>query len=106
LCEGLESFWCWTYLQDDVAIITFSLIDRKFIMGECKIECLNIGKNYTPYKSIQFFLNDPNGHGCYFLKCYYYNLWTIHVQSPINLPKSMWKLVFNVVDVIFLIWKS
>jgi len=25
----------------------------------------------------------------------------IHVQSPTNLPKSMWKLVFNVVDVIF-----
>ncbi len=25
----------------------------------------------------------------------------IHVQSPTNLPKSMWKLVFNVIDVIF-----
>ncbi len=53
LCEGLESFLCWTCLQDDVAIITFSLIDGEFLMGECKIECLNIDKNYTPYKSIQ-----------------------------------------------------
>jgi hypothetical protein len=25
----------------------------------------------------------------------------IHVQSPTNLPKSMWKLVFNVTNVIF-----
>ncbi len=25
----------------------------------------------------------------------------IHVQSPTFLPKSMWKLVFNVIDVIF-----
>jgi mitochondrial fission protein ELM1 len=29
------------------------------------------------------------------------NIWIIHVQSPINLPKSMWKLVFNVANVIF-----
>jgi uncharacterized protein YukJ len=27
--------------------------------------------------------------------------WIIHCQSPTNLPKSMWKLVFNVADVIF-----
>jgi hypothetical protein len=25
------------------------------IAGECMIECLNIDKNYTPYKSIQYF---------------------------------------------------
>jgi len=28
-------------------------------------------------------------------------MWIIHVQSPTNLPKCMWKLVFNVVEVIF-----
>ncbi len=32
---------------------------------------------------------------------YYYNLWIIHVQSPTNRPKSIWKIVFNVVDIIF-----
>jgi hypothetical protein len=32
-------------LQDDVVIITFSLMDREFLMGDYKIECLNIGKN-------------------------------------------------------------
>jgi hypothetical protein len=51
----------------------------------------------SPYK---IFLNDSNGHGCYFKKCYYFNIWIIHVQSPTNLPKSMWKLVLNVIDVI------
>ncbi len=30
----------------------------------------------------------------------------IHVQSLTNLPKSMWKLVFNVVNVIFWFWSS
>jgi hypothetical protein len=52
----------------------------------------------SPHK---IFLNDLNEHGCYFKKCYYYNLWIILVQSPTNLPKSMWKLVFNVANVIF-----
>jgi hypothetical protein len=28
-------------------------------------------------------------------------IWIIHVQSPTNLLKSMWKLVINVADVIF-----
>jgi len=28
-------------------------------------------------------------------------MWKIHVQSPTNLPKCMWKLVFNVAEVIF-----
>jgi hypothetical protein len=28
-------------------------------------------------------------------------MWIINVQSPIKLPKCMWKLVFNVVDIIF-----
>ncbi len=51
----------------------------------------------SPYK---IFLNDSNEHGCYFLNFYYFNLWIIHVQSPTNLPKTMWKLEFNVVDVI------
>ncbi len=58
----------------------------------------NITVPKSPYKN---FLTDSNEHGYYFSKCYYFNLWIIHVQSPINLPKSMWKLVFNVVDVIF-----
>jgi hypothetical protein len=31
---------------------------------------------------------------------YYYNIWIIHVQSFTNLLKFMWKLVFNVIDVI------
>jgi hypothetical protein len=52
----------------------------------------------SPYKII---LNDSNGHGCYFKNYYYYNIWIIHAQSPTNLSKSMWKLIFNVVDVIF-----
>jgi hypothetical protein len=30
-----------------------------------------------------------------------FNLWKKHIQSFANLPKSMWKLVFNVIDVIF-----
>jgi hypothetical protein len=34
-------------------------------------------------------------------KCYYFKFWIIHVQSFTNIPKSMWKLVFNVFDVIF-----
>jgi len=48
-----------------------------------------------------FFKNDSNGHGGYFLNYYYSNIWIIHVESPTNLPKSMWKLKFNVIDVIF-----
>jgi hypothetical protein len=47
----------------------------------------------------KIFLNDSNGHGCCFLKCYYSNLWIIHVQSFTNLPKSMWKFIFNVTNV-------
>ncbi len=41
------------------------------------------------------------GHGCYFKKYYYSNIWKIHVQSPTNLPKSIWKLIFDVDDIIF-----
>ncbi len=52
----------------------------------------------NPYK---IFLNDSSGHGYYFLKYKYSNIWIIHVQSPTNLPKFMWKLVFYVVNVIF-----
>jgi len=52
----------------------------------------------SPYKN---FLNDSNGHGCYIKNCYYFNLWIIHVQSPTNLPKTMWNFVFNVTNVIF-----
>jgi hypothetical protein len=53
----------------------------------------------SPYK---IFLNASNGHGCYFKNHYYFNIWIIHVQSFTKLPKSMWKLVFNVIDVNFL----
>jgi hypothetical protein len=34
--------------------------------GECMIKWPSINRNYTLYKSIQFFLNDSNGHDCYF----------------------------------------
>jgi hypothetical protein len=61
---------------------------------------VNISKNYIPINSYKIFLNDSNRHGYYFTKYNYYNLWIIHVQSLTNLPKSMWKLVFNVVDVV------
>ncbi len=43
---------------------------EQFELSECMIECVIIDKNCTPYKSIQDFLNDSIGHGCYFLKCY------------------------------------
>ncbi len=53
----------------------------------------------SPYK---IFKNNSNGHGCYFKKISnIINMWIIYVQSSINLPKSMWKLVFNVVNVNF-----
>jgi hypothetical protein len=42
--------------------------------NECTIQWLNIGKNYTPYKSIQNKINYSNGHDYYFLKCYYFNI--------------------------------
>jgi hypothetical protein len=51
----------------------------------------------SPYKILS---NDSNGHGCYFKNYYYSNIWITHVQSPTNLPNSMWKLVFNIVNVI------
>ncbi len=66
----------------------------------CKLQWLNIDKNTFPTSLYNIFLNDSNEHGCYFLKCYCLNLWIILVQSPTNLPKSMWKLVFNIIDVI------
>jgi hypothetical protein len=50
----------------------------------------------SPYK---IFFNDSNGHGCYFKKWYYSNIWIIHVQSLTNLFKSMWKPIFTVIDV-------
>ncbi len=53
-----------------------------------------------PIISYKIFWNDSNEHIGYFLKEYYFNIWIIHVQSPTNLPKSMWKLIFNVIDVI------
>jgi hypothetical protein len=34
-------------------------------------------------------------------KYYYSNIWIIHIQSLTNLPKSLWKIVFNVANVIF-----
>jgi hypothetical protein len=57
----------------------------------------------SPYKILS---NDSSEHGCYFKKYYYSNIWIIHVQSSINLSKSMWKITCNVIDVIFLIYKS
>jgi hypothetical protein len=51
----------------------------------------------SPYK---IFKNVSNGHGCYFLKYYYSNLWIIYVQSPTNLPKFIKKFVFNIIDAI------
>jgi hypothetical protein len=49
----------------------------------------------------KIFLNDSNGHGCCFKECYYSNLWITHGKLLTNLPKSMWKFIFNVVNVIF-----
>ncbi len=49
--------------------------------SECTIKCFNIGKNYTPYKSVQ---GDSNGHGFHFFNCYHYKLWIIHIQSTTN----------------------
>jgi hypothetical protein len=46
---------------------------QTIVKGKYTVQWLNIDKNYTPYKSIQGFLNDSNGHGCYFLK-YYSNI--------------------------------
>jgi hypothetical protein len=70
-------------------------------LGECMIKWLNIDKNYTPHKFIQDSFKWFKWTWLLFLKCYYYNLWIIHVQSSTNFPKSMWKLVFNVSNVIF-----
>jgi hypothetical protein len=70
--------------------------------GECKIEGFNIGKNCTPYKSIpKNKLKIQMDMVVTFKKCSYSNLWIIHVQSFTNLLKSMWKLLFNVPNVIF-----
>jgi len=33
-----------------------------------------LAKTTLPISSYKIFLNDSNEHGCYFLKCYYYNL--------------------------------
>jgi hypothetical protein len=69
--------------------------------GECMIKWFNINKFTLPKNPYKIFLNDSNGHGCYFLKYYYFNIWIIHIQSSTNLFKSMWKLIFNVTNVIF-----
>jgi hypothetical protein len=65
-------------------------------LGEC-----TINKFTFPINSYKIFLNDSNGHGCYFFKYYYFNICIIHVQLSINLFKSMWKFIFNVTNVIF-----
>jgi hypothetical protein len=70
-------------------------------LGRCKLQWFNIDKNYTPYKSIQDFFKWFKWTWLLLFKCYYFNFWIINVQSLIKLPKSMWKLVFNVVDIIF-----
>jgi hypothetical protein len=69
-------------------------------LGQCAIKLFNISR-FTLINSYKIFLNDSNRHGCYFFKYYYSNIWIIHDQSLTNLPKSMWKLIFNVIDVIF-----
>jgi len=61
----------------------------------CIVKWFILGSFYILYKSIQDFL-----HGCYFKNYYYFNIWIIYIQSPTKFPKFMWKLVFNVVDVI------
>jgi hypothetical protein len=53
----------------------FSILQHilhSIVVGECMIECLNIGRNYTFYKSIRDFFKLFNGHGFYFLEYYYY----------------------------------
>jgi hypothetical protein len=59
---------------------------------------IEIALPISPYNC---FLNDSNGYGCYFFKCYYSNVWIIHAQSPTNLSKYMWNFVFNITDAIF-----
>ncbi len=54
-----------------------------------------------PISPYEIFKNESNGHGFSYLKIYYFNLSIIHVQSLTNLSKFMWKLIFNVIDVIF-----
>jgi hypothetical protein len=65
-----------------------------------------LAKITLPINLYKIFLNDSNVHNCYFKKCYYFNFWIIHVQSPTNLPKSIWKVVFNVGDVFFKKFRS
>jgi hypothetical protein len=43
-------------------------------LGECKVEWLKNGKIYSLYESKQDFLNDLNGHGCFFKNYYYCNI--------------------------------
>jgi hypothetical protein len=59
-----------------------------------------MAKIIVPMIPNKIFLNS-NGHGYYFKKYYYFNLWIIHAQSPTKLPKSMWNYMFNVTNVIF-----
>ncbi len=61
----------------------------------CIVKWFIFGSFYILYKSIQDSL-----HCCYLKKYYYSNIWIIHIQSPTKLSKFMWKVVFNVVDVI------
>jgi hypothetical protein len=42
--------------------------------GRCKLWCLDIGKITLLTSPYNIFLNDSNGHGCYFKKYYYFNL--------------------------------
>jgi len=85
-----------SYLSKILKMYTF--LDKKKKLkfkGECMIKwtiLVEIALPISPYKILK---NDSNGHG------YYFNIWIIYVQLPTNLPKSIWKLVFNVVDVIF-----
>jgi hypothetical protein len=49
----LTEIFFWVTLCMEIEIELLNLTIKFCIRGECKIECLNIGKNYILYKSIQ-----------------------------------------------------
>ncbi len=83
-------------------LIWFLLSDKKGkYLARCSIKWFIFNSFYTPYKSIQDFIKWLKLTWLLLFKQIYFNILVIHVQSLTNLPKSMWKLVFNVIDVIF-----
>jgi hypothetical protein len=69
-------------------------------MGKCKLQWLNIGKNTLCTSSYKIFKMIQMKSVVSFKSATILIFWIIHVQSLTNFPKSMWKLIFNVVDVI------